>query len=512
MGQGRGRDGPLDSVPVGGDQRGKPQYFLAYGHDLGHDSDLQRLDAGQHRGGRRPAVPGPTGRPLLPRVRPVPRVRYRLRRQDRERQRPAGRRGRHFSRGLPGLHVAQQMAGPGRERHPGQHGRGFRHVTRPRRERGRDDGGLLRRRAHERHGERHPLDHGPLKLRADLHARHPAGGRNLAAPHRPSRHGVPPGPGGGGQLQHRQPEHRLCPDRGPRARRLRGDRQPGHPGDHHPERPQQRGRHPHRLLHHPRSAHDPGRHPRRGHDGDLRRSDQRGLGPAAPHHEQRHLRHHEQRARGPYRGHARRVAGDVVRVQQHRLLHQQHGQWGHQRTRVGDLHQGLAGRLGQRHADRHEQLRGRRAGPAGPRGKPLVLRRRDPGRRHDPEQQCLVGYHGCRAAEHDRVRHVLPEHQQRPGGPSHQEHVPVPVGLLGNRPLCHLHAGRRLPGPHGTLGHRGGRVRGDDGGDADVVRGGAVRRCGGSHVADGLRDRQPRLPSAPLACRRAVLGRASHRA
>ena len=124
---------PLVSLPVGGDERRKPQHLLAHGHDLGRDGDLQRLDAGQRRGGRRAAVPGAAGRPLLPRVHPVPLVRHRLRRQDCDWQRPAGRRGRHLRRRLPRLHVAQPVAGSGRERHPGRHGRELRHVTRPRR-------------------------------------------------------------------------------------------------------------------------------------------------------------------------------------------------------------------------------------------------------------------------------------------------------------------------------------------------------------------------------------------
>ena len=49
------------------------------------------------------------------------------------------------------------------------------------------------------------------------------------------------------------------------------------------------------------------------------------------------------------------------------------------------------------------------------------------------------------------------------------------------------------------LGYRCRRGGGDDGGDADVVRGGGVGRGGGSGVADGVGGGQPRLPSVPRA-------------
>ena len=106
--------------------------------DLGHDRHLLRLHAHPRRGGRRPAVPG--DRDLVSGVHPVPRVRHRLRRQERDRRHTQGRRGRDGRRGLSRLHLALELQALSENqlRHLGQE---LRHVPGPRRERIHDDGG-----------------------------------------------------------------------------------------------------------------------------------------------------------------------------------------------------------------------------------------------------------------------------------------------------------------------------------------------------------------------------------
>ncbi len=73
-----------------------------------------------------------------------------------------------------------------------------------------------------------------------------------------------------------------------------------------------------------------------------------------------------------------------------------------------------------------------------------------------------------------------------------------------------LHDRHRRWAAPGVLGHRRGRVRGGDRGRAFVVRGARMGLRGRAFVGDGIRARQPRLPSVPRAFRGRTV-RADHR-